>query len=93
MSTKVSACLLISGRVQGVFYRQSTKQMAHQTGLDGWVRNCADGRVEALFSGPRSKVEEAIDWCRQGPPAASVENVKVTWLENHETASGFRIRY
>jgi len=73
------AHLLVSGRVQGVFYRASTARRARQLGLAGWVRNLPDGRVEAVFEGGRAAVEEAIAWCREGPPAARVTNVALTW--------------
>lgn len=65
----------ISGRVQGVWYRGWTVETARRLGLEGWVRNRADGSVEALFHGPDSAVETMIDLCRQGPPAARVDRV------------------
>lgn len=73
------ADLLISGRVQGVFYRASAQQEAMRLGLVGEVRNLPDGQVEAIVEGPKERVEEFIDWCRQGPPSADVENVRVRW--------------
>jgi len=73
------ADLLISGRVQGVFYRASAQQEAMRLGLVGEVRNLPDGGVEAIVEGPKERVEEFIDWCRQGPPSADVENVRVRW--------------
>jgi len=73
------ADLVISGRVQGVFYRASAQQEAMRLGLVGEVRNLPDGQVEAIVEGPKERVEEFIDWCRQGPPSADVENVRVRW--------------
>lgn len=75
------AHLRIEGRVQGVFYRHSTKTEARALGLLGWVRNMDDGSVELEVEGPRETVEKLIEWCRKGPPNARVDNVDVTWLE------------
>lgn len=75
------ANLKIEGRVQGVFYRHSTKTEARTLGLSGWVRNMDDGSVELEVEGPRSDVDKLIAWCRQGPPNARVDNVIVSWLE------------
>ena len=83
----------ISGRVQGVMFRGSTEDIALSLGLTGWVRNCPDGRVEAVFEGPQSQVRRAVQWCHGGPRSARVDNVDVVW----ETATGefnnFRITY
>jgi acylphosphatase len=83
----------IFGKVQGVFYRQSTVEMAGQLGLSGWVRNLPEGSVEALFEGERSRVEQAVAWCRQGPPRASVATVTVEWLDGPPECPGFTISY
>ena len=64
--------VVISGRVQGVAFRDSTRRMAERLGLGGWVRNLSDGRVEAVFEGPAADVERAVAWCREGPPGARV---------------------
>lgn len=69
--------LLISGTVQGVWYRGWTRREAIQRGLNGWVRNRADGRVEALLSGPADRVDEMISACRTGPPAAAVTGIEI----------------
>ena len=66
----------IRGRVQGVWYRGWTVDQAMARGLRGWVRNRRDGSVEALFIGPKSKVDEMIEACREGPPAARVDSVQ-----------------
>ena len=72
------ACLVrISGRLQDVWYRGWTCDEAVQRGLTGWVRNRGDSSVEALFAGPAGPVEEMINACRQGPPAAEVLKVEI----------------
>lgn len=69
---------IVSGRVQGVWFRGWTEREAKKRGLDGWVRNLPDGTVEALFSGPADAVEAMVDACWQGPPAARVASVEVS---------------
>lgn len=83
----------ITGRVQGVCYRQSTVERVAPLGLTGWVRNLADGSVEVLFEGERARVEQAIAWCRQGPPRARVDAVAVEWLDGPPECQGFATRY
>ncbi len=85
------AHVFVSGTVQGVYFRASTRDGAREQNVDGWVRNLADGRVEAVFEGPSEAVEEMIDWCHEGSPAASVTNVEVTW-EDPQGVDGFDIR-
>lgn len=65
----------IAGKVQGVWYRESTRREAEQRGVVGWVRNLPDGRVEAVFEGPAAAVRELVAWCRRGPPGARVESL------------------
>jgi acylphosphatase len=91
-SSLVHAHILVSGRVQGVGYRVTTADMARLLKLNGWVRNLSDGRVEAVFEGPRSAVDEMLQWCHQGPPAAAVESVQVDYGEV-EGLSPFTVRY
>jgi acylphosphatase len=67
----------IGGRVQGVFFRDACSRQAHHLGVTGWVRNCRDGRVEAVFEGEADAVERMVDWCRHGPPRAVVTSVEV----------------
>lgn len=76
-----SVHVLISGLVQGVGYRYSTRQAATERGVTGWVRNLPDGRVEAEFHGSAQAVDALLAWCEQGPPAARVESVEVSALE------------
>ena len=71
--------LLVMGRVQGVFYRASAQQEAMRLGLVGEIRNRPDGCVEVIAEGPKERLEELIAWCRTGPPAARVEDVRVRW--------------
>jgi len=83
--------LKISGRVQGVSYRWWTVGEATKRGLDGWVRNRRDGSVEALLSGPVDAVDDMIDACRIGPPAARVTDVEVA-AEEGAVTGGFEQR-
>jgi acylphosphatase len=87
------AHVVISGRVQGVNFRYHTVQMAQRLQVAGWVRNRADGTVEAVFQGSKGAVESMNAWCRKGPPAASVDNMDVEWEEPTEEFSGFNIRF
>lgn len=90
---KARAHLYISGIVQGVFYRAFTRDIANSLGLSGWVRNLYDGRVEAVFEGEKDLIDIAIKRCHQGPQGARVTNVSVTWEDQIEGLSDFRIRY
>ncbi len=89
---KARAHLIIDGRVQGVAYRYFTQNAAARLGLPGWVRNLPDGRVEAVFEGERSLVEQAIQKCSDGPPFARVMHVQVTWEDRLEGLTSFEIR-
>jgi acylphosphatase len=86
------AHLFIDGRVQGVFYRAFTSDQASELGLNGWVRNMPDGRVEAVFEGREVLIEHAIIACKRGPAGARVTNLDVTW-EPVAGEKGFHIRY
>lgn len=88
----VRAHVWISGRVQGVFFRASTVDEAAARGVEGWVRNSSDGRVEAALEGERSAVEAMIAWCRKGPPAARVSSVEVVW-EEPKGEHGFGVQH
>jgi len=85
--------VVISGRVQGVWFRANTKDKAEQLGLHGWVRNTLDGKVEALFEGEEIALKEMIEWCHHGPPLAEVQDVKIEWKEPKNDIEGFSIRY
>ena len=82
--------LLIRGRVQGVYYRASAKDMARKNGLTGWIRNTPDGHVEAVASGTEEQLELFINWCRQGPQGARVTDVEVRVVDEVEF-DAFRI--
>jgi len=69
--------LVIDGKVQGVFYRQSAREFANSLGLAGWIKNNPDGSVEAEVLGPQDKVVDFLDWAKKGPPRARVEKVTV----------------
>ena len=86
------AHVLVSGQVQGVFFRDSTRQKAEELGLAGWVKNTADGQVEALFEGPSGKVKEMVRWCEEGPQHASVENVDTNFESAGGDLKGFEVR-
>jgi acylphosphatase len=82
----------VSGQVQGVFFRDSTRQKAEELGLAGWVRNVPGGQVEALFEGPSEKVEEMVRWCEEGPQRASVENVDTDFENAEGDLEGYEVR-
>lgn len=88
----VRARVRATGRVQGVYYRQSTVRVAADLGLAGWVRNLPDGSVEAAAEGDRTAVERLIAFMEQGPPRAAVERVDVEW-EEPRGDSGFSIAW
>ena len=81
----------VRGRVQGVFFRAETRARAESLGVSGWVRNAADGSVEAVFEGPDERVESLVDWCRRGPAGAEVGEVEVV-AEQLMGETGFRVR-
>lgn len=73
--------LLIKGKVQGVFYRATAKEVAEKLGLAGWVKNTKDGDVEAVATGTDEKIRQFINWCRQGPSKAIVTDIQITSTE------------
>ena len=79
------------GRVQGVFFRDSTRERAASAGVAGWVRNCVDGTVEAVFEGDAQAVDRMVDWMRSGPSGATVERAEVS-EEEPEGLPGFEVR-
>jgi acylphosphatase len=82
--------LLVSGRVQGVFYRATCARLAREASLGGFVRNLPDGRVEAAFEGPDGTVDRLVSWCRRGPDLARVDNIEVV-AENPVGDVTFRV--
>ncbi|AIA01096.1 acylphosphatase [Streptomyces noursei] len=83
--------VIVSGRVQGVFFRDSCRQSALARGVSGWVRNLPDGDVEAVFEGPPEGVAHMVEWARQGPPTAHVTGVEVR-DEEPAGLAGFEVR-
>jgi len=82
--------LVIKGKVQGVYYRASARDVAREVGVTGWIKNMTDGNVEALVSGPEERVEKFIEWCRKGPKNAEVSEVIVNDSKERPLAD-FRI--
>lgn len=89
---KVRALVIISGRVQGVFFRVETRNQAINRNISGWVRNSSDGRVEAVFEGEKEDVEKLISFCKKGPQGARVSKVDFNWEEYTGEFSGFKIK-
>jgi acylphosphatase len=91
MSEEIRAHVFVTGRVQGVYYRATTREQAREEGVDGWVKNLDDGRVEAVFEGDRASVEAMVEWCRTGSPRARVDDVDVEY-GGPSGIEGFEIR-
>ena len=92
MSDRTRAHVFVSGRVQGVYYRATTRDTARERGVDGWVRNLDDGRVEAVFEGDSEAVEGMVEWCHTGSSRADVDDVTVTY-EEPAGVDGFDVRW
>jgi acylphosphatase len=88
-----AAHIYVSGRVQGVNFRFYTRQEAVRLGVDGWVRNLMDGRVEAWIQGEEEAVAQMIAWCRHGPPSARVDDVQVEWETPRKDLSRFGVAF
>lgn len=88
---KLRAHVTIEGRVQGVFFRASTRDEARKQGVNGWVRNLANGDVEALFEGDKSSVTQMLAWCYKGSPYAVVHKVNVAYEPFVGDQDGFRV--
>ena len=89
---RVCAHVYVSGRVQGVYFRANTRDEARRIGVDGWVKNLADGRVEAMVEGDERSVAKLVKWCHEGSPSARVESVDVEYVDP-PGFEGFEIRY
>jgi acylphosphatase len=87
------ASIVVSGKVQGVFFRASACEQATHLTVTGWVRNRRDGAVELLVEGERKNVEALIRWCHQGPPRARVEKVEVCWEPFQGEFERFTVAY
>lgn len=90
-SENTRAHVIVTGRVQGVFFRAGTRDEARRLGLKGWVRNLPDGRVEAVFEGEKSAVGEMLQWCVHGPPGAEVTDMKTKWEKPEGKYDSFNI--
>jgi acylphosphatase len=90
---KVRAHVLISGIVQGVFFRHHTKKHAEKYGVYGWVRNLYDGRVEAIFEGEKENVEKLIEYCKRGPPGAEITSIQIGYENWRGEFQEFFVRY
>jgi acylphosphatase len=92
MGGRTRAHVYVSGTVQGVYFRATTRDEARDRDVDGWVRNLDDGRVEAVFEGPARAVEELVEFCHEGSSAARVEDIEVTYGDP-QGEDGFRVRW
>ena len=93
MEKKLRAHVIIQGRVQGVFFRVNTARTADRLGVSGWVRNLADGTVEAVVEGEKTVVRDMVQWCNRGDPPAMVTGVELAWHPYTGEYDGFDIRY
>jgi acylphosphatase len=89
----VRAHVVVSGRVQGVYYRSYAVDAARELGVAGWVMNTPGGDVEAVFEGERDAVEKMVDWCWKGSPSSRVDDVRVAWEEATGELEGFDVIY
>ena len=83
--------LIIKGRVQGVFFRSETRELANKHNVSGWIRNNTDGSVEAVFEGSEESLKELLMWCEEGPSGARVEHIEINW-EREKGIIGFEVR-
>jgi acylphosphatase len=90
MSERTRAHVYVSGKVQGVYFRATTRDTAREQGVDGWVRNLDDGRVEAVFEGPEEDIAAMVEFCHEGSSAARVEDIDVTY-EQPRDEDGFHV--
>lgn len=93
MPEKICVRLFISGIVQGVFFRENTRQIAQELGITGWVKNLPDGRVEIVAEGEKEKIQDLIEWAKVGPQFAKVEKVETFWEEFQNEFNSFEIKY
>jgi len=89
---RVRSRVVVEGRVQGVYFRESTRRTAEELEVSGWVRNLPEGSVEAVFEGPQRAVAQAVAWARSGPPSAVVTTLTET-AEEPEGLAGFEVRF
>ena len=89
--TPARATVLVTGRVQGVFFRASAMETAQRLGVTGWIKNLPDGGVESVVEGPRHAVDAFVRWCEAGPAGARVEGVEVSWAAPRDEFDTFRV--
>jgi acylphosphatase len=89
---KVRSHVFLTGAVQGVFFRSTVRAQAAMRGVNGWVRNLRDGRVEIVMEGNKQGVDKLIDFCRTGPPGSRVDHTEVSWETPTHKYQGFEIR-
>ena len=90
---KVRANIIISGRVQGVFFRSTMERVASEFGVTGWAKNLPSGKVEAVLEGNKENVDKVMEWSRHGPSGAAVKNVEVNWESYTGEFKDFSIQY
>lgn len=90
---KIRAHVYVTGRVQGVYFRQNTRHQAQMRSVKGWVRNLSDGRVEAVFEGEEDPVKAMVDFCGRGPAGSAVTDVAVIWEPFANEFLSFAILY
>jgi acylphosphatase len=90
---KIKLKVIISGKVQGVFFRVNTKNKAEQFGVNGWVKNTSDGKVEAVFEGDENKIYEMIEWCSKGPSNSKVTKIDIIKKKYKNEYDNFSIIY
>jgi len=93
MNKKIRAHIFVSGRVQGVFFRDSTRRIAEELGIFGWVKNLNNSKVEAVLEGEKEIIEKLIEWAKRGPTFARVDEIKIEWEEYKKEFENFEIRY
>lgn len=89
----VRAHIFVSGKVQGVFFRENCRKLADKFKITGWVKNLKDGRVEAVFEGEEGKVKRMVKWAKRGPIWARVDNLEAVWQNYQGEFDNFEIRY
>jgi acylphosphatase len=90
---KVRAHVIVTGKVQGVYFRQNTKTVACENNVRGWVQNLSNGSVEAILEGDAADVKEVINWCHSGPPKAVVDDVTIKYEKYRGEFEDFEINY
>jgi acylphosphatase len=85
--------ILISGQVQGVFFRSNTIHVANELGVRGWIKNLPNGMVEVVAEGNKQKLDRLIEFCREGPEGAKVENIEIKWEKPKNEFEGFDVMF